>query len=555
MEKLIIKNGFVFDPINDIQGERKDILIEGGKIVENFSNESDIKEIDAIGKTVIPAALDVHTHVASQKVSWARLLGSNNTEFKNYWEGLTLKKIAKDYISNGYTFILEANVFPSLSKQTIFNFKQIPVLDKGMLLNISNFWVLELEFLKNKIEDAGAFLSDLLHKTKGFGFKIYNPFESEIWNFKELRENLSQTGRLYNFTPMEIYKAITKIVEYLGLPHSVHAHIEGYEQQRGKSNLKQVLEEILELKSNLKSTNNLNRTQIFHIAHANSYNLDGDNEFLINLLNNNKAININIGCIGFDPINPLITSDRGLIKPLIMSEAQELSQLFSSAVESEGDSFVSLRRFDKKNKIDCILWANALDLALNIKDKYQVNLSFNYPNYSDVNNLPEIATWLVSKEARLKFMDDMDNAFLKDNSMINNDTSLTFNEFVIISRSSPAKTLGLGLIKGNLGVGADGDLNILNININNLDLNKEYSRLKNALSNIEYVIKAGKTVKKGELIDFDYDGKIFWTEGNNLNRDKSLIMKKKEEFYSKYYSTFYDSLKITIEDKYLRKIE
>ncbi|MCK4287154.1 MAG: hypothetical protein KAX18_13175, partial [Candidatus Lokiarchaeota archaeon] len=200
MNKLIIKNGLVYDPLNKIKGEKKDILAESGKIVDKFSNERDIKEIDANGKTVIPSAIDIHTHIASQQVNWMRLLGSSNDKFNKVWHGLTLENIAKNYISMGYTFILEANVFPSLAKQTIFNFQQIPVLDKGMLLNISNLWPLELEFQRGKIKDMAIFLSDLLSKTKGFGFKVYNPFECEVWNFKELREDISKQGRLYNFS-------------------------------------------------------------------------------------------------------------------------------------------------------------------------------------------------------------------------------------------------------------------------------------------------------------------------------------------------------------------
>ncbi|TFG00353.1 MAG: hypothetical protein EU542_08170, partial [Promethearchaeota archaeon] len=140
MEKCLIKNGIVYDPLNEIEGETKDILIEDGKIVEKFSNENDVKQIDASGKTVIPAALEIHAHIASQQVNWARLLGAKNDIFQKIWHGLALDYISKSYIANGYTFILEANVYPSLVKQTTFNFQQMPVLDKGMLVNVSNLW-------------------------------------------------------------------------------------------------------------------------------------------------------------------------------------------------------------------------------------------------------------------------------------------------------------------------------------------------------------------------------------------------------------------------------
>ena len=247
MDKLIIKNGLVFDPINEIEGEKKDILIQDGIIVDKFSSSAGIKEINAKGKTVIPSAIDIHSHIACQQANYARLLGSNNAKFQEIWNGLTLENIAKNYISNGYTFVLEANVFPSLVKQTIFDFKQLPVLDKAMLLNVSNLWPLELEFQKGKIDDMNVFLSDLLSKTKGFGFKVYNPFECENWNFNSLRDDLITQGRLYNFSALDVYINLTKCVEKLGLPHSIHAHIEGYEQEQGKKNLFVVLNKIKEL--------------------------------------------------------------------------------------------------------------------------------------------------------------------------------------------------------------------------------------------------------------------------------------------------------------------
>ncbi|MFW9929512.1 MAG: hypothetical protein ACFFD1_08985, partial [Candidatus Thorarchaeota archaeon] len=144
--KLLVKNGLIYDPLNRIEGDIKDILIENGKVVSKFSNGADIQEIDASGKTVVPAALDIHAHIASQQLNWVRLLGSHDHEFSSYWKGLTLEHIARSYISNGYTFILEANVYPSLSKHTIFDLSHIPGIDTAFLLNLSNFWPLELEF-------------------------------------------------------------------------------------------------------------------------------------------------------------------------------------------------------------------------------------------------------------------------------------------------------------------------------------------------------------------------------------------------------------------------
>lgn len=556
--RLIIKNGIVYDPLNKIEGEKKDILIESGQIVQKFSTTKDIKEIDANGKTVIPSAIDIHTHIASQQVNWARLLGSNIDKFKEVWKGLRLKNIAKDYISMGYTFILEANVFPSLAKQTIFNFQQIPVLDKAMLLNISNLWPLELEFQRGKIKDMAVFLSDLLSKTYGFGFKVYNPFECETWDFKELREDLTKQGRLYNFSALDVYENVVKCVESIGLPHSTHAHIEGYENKIGKKNLFTVLEKIrsLNLAPNQQTNSNIKRNQIFHIAHANSYAYDGNNESLINFLNNNQNFSVDLSFIGFNKINPIITSDRRLINSMLTLDAIDNQyKLISSAVEFEGDSFVSMRTLDKSNNQDCILWANALDLALNVKNKYQVCFSLNFPNYANLMDIPEIATWLTSKEARNNYMEGMNKEFLKDSILKSDDKVLNFTEFLQLTRVSPAMCLGFGSMKGNIGQGADADINVLNLNIKETDLSKDFGKFKKELSNIEYVIKSGEIVKKQDKFNLEPQGSIFWANGKADTEGKDLIMSKKEEFYRKYSSMFYDSYQVSVDKNLLRKID
>ena len=55
MAEMLIKNGFVFDPLNGINGEKMDIAIKNGKIVESV-NERRAKKIDAAGLTVMPAS-------------------------------------------------------------------------------------------------------------------------------------------------------------------------------------------------------------------------------------------------------------------------------------------------------------------------------------------------------------------------------------------------------------------------------------------------------------------------------------------------------------------
>jgi len=554
VSKLLIKNGLIFDPINSIAGEVNDILIENGKIVDKFSNEKNVKEINAKDKTIIPSALDIHAHIASHQLNLVRLLGARDLKFQKHWAGLKLLDITKNYIMQGFSFILEANVMPSFAKQTTFDFLRIPVLDKGFLLNISNLWALELEYQKGLYQDGAMFVSDLLRKVKGFGVKIYNPFEAENWNWNILRKALTEKGRLYNFNPLDVYITVTKIVEFLKLPHSVHAHIEGYESREVKENLMKVLNEIKPLNPIEASSNNLKvgRSQIFHLAHASSYNIDGDNSELIDFFNKNIKFDLDIGFVGFNPINPIMTSDRRFFNSF--KNLNEKRPVVRESLESEGDSFIGVREFNKRNVDHCNLWGNALDLALNIKNKWQVQFSVNFPIYSDIKNTPLIYEWLMNKNSRERFMKDMNTEFLKKHPIVNNSDEYSFKDLIIITRSSPAKSLGLEKYKGNLGLGADGDLNLLNINIDTLDSSKQVEEIIKAFQNIEYVIKEGNIVKKQDDFALNYPGKIFWSKGNANIEKSATILNKKREFYEKYSSIFYDSFETNIKKEFLREI-
>ena len=71
MAEYLIKNGFVFDPVLGIKGDKTDIAVKEGKIVESTAL-SNPQVIDAAGKTVMAAGVDIHAHVAGPKVNAGR---------------------------------------------------------------------------------------------------------------------------------------------------------------------------------------------------------------------------------------------------------------------------------------------------------------------------------------------------------------------------------------------------------------------------------------------------------------------------------------------------
>lgn len=65
MKELLIKNGRVIDPLNDVD-DKRDLLVRDGKIVEisrNINAGPLCEVIDASGKIVMPGLVDMHVHL------------------------------------------------------------------------------------------------------------------------------------------------------------------------------------------------------------------------------------------------------------------------------------------------------------------------------------------------------------------------------------------------------------------------------------------------------------------------------------------------------------
>ena len=77
---------------------------------------------------------------------------------------------------------------------------------------------------------------------------------------------------------------------------------------------------------------------------------------------------------------------------------------------------------------------------------------------------------------------------------------LSLYELAIVTRAGQAKALGLKN-KGHLGVGADADVAIYNVNPETTDIAKKYKTVRRAFRDAAYTIKDGKiVVKDGEVV-------------------------------------------------------
>jgi formylmethanofuran dehydrogenase subunit A len=112
-----------------------------------------------------------------------------------------------------------------------------------------------------------------------------------------------------------------------------------------------------------------------------------------------------------------------------------------------------------------------------------------------------------------------------------------------MTRAGPAKALNLKN-KGHLGVGADADVAIFNINPEKIDIAKKYKTARRAFAHAAYTIKAGEIiVKDGEVLQH-VEGKTYWSDiklKNPLKVDDAFRQKFKD-----YYSVELENYPIDV---------
>jgi formylmethanofuran dehydrogenase subunit A len=102
--------------------------------------------------------------------------------------------------------------------------------------------------------------------------------------------------------------------------------------------------------------------------------------------------------------------------------------------------------------------------------------------------------------------------------------------------------------KGHLGVGADADVVVYDINPASFDSN-DHERIEKALSSPLYTIKSGVVVvKDGELVN-DVWGRTFWVDARH--KTSTEIIEADLEEYFNYYTV--ERNNYGIEERWLRK--
>lgn len=545
MKELLIKNGIVYDPLNNVNGEKMDVAIANGIIVEKLQ-DTRAQTIDASGMIVMPGGVDLHSHIAGAKVNSGRLLRPEDhykdvevkTSQTRSGVGHSIPSTFTTgyrYSRMGWTTVMDPAMPPLKAKHTHEEFDDIPMLDKGSYPLLGSNWFV-LEYLRAKDYDqCASYVAWLMNATKGFAIKIVNPGGLEAWGFGRNVRDIDDPVPNFDITPREIVQGLCKVNKLLNMPHTIHVHANNL----GKPGNYTTTLETMKCVENLATDGN----PVIHLTHCQFSAFAGENwhtfrsgaEEISKYVNSHRHVTLDLGQIVFTKTTTM-TADGPF--QFILHQLSG-NKWVNSDVETETSSGIVPFQYKRKNYVNAIQWTIGLELALQIEDPWKVLLTTDHPNAGPFTAYPRIISWLMSREARDAVMEKISRRAKRKTLLSGLDREYSLQEIAVVTRAGQAKALGLKN-KGHLGIGADADVAIYDLNPEKTNLSKEPKTIRRAFKNAAYTIKDGEIVVKNGQVVNTVNGKIYWV---NIEASESLLEAEPElqKVFEEYYTVQYEN--------------
>ncbi len=546
MEELLIKNGFVYDPINGINGEIMDIAVKNGKIVEKVEGKN-VRTIDASKMIVMPGGVDIHTHIAGAKVNAGRMLRPEDhfkdvevkTERTRSGVGHSIPSTFTTgyrYARMGYTTVFDPAMAPLKARHTHEELNDTPILDKGAYPLLGDWWFVLECLAEKKIEECAAYVAWTIKATRGYAVKLVNPGGLEAWGFGGNMRNIDDIVPNFNISPREIIQGLCEVNELLNMPHTIHVHT---------NNLGKPGNYVTTLET-MKCVENLAREDkpLIHITHCQFSAFKGRDwrtfesgaEEIAKYVNSHNHVTVDMGQVVFTDTTTM-TADGPFQFILYQISG---NKWVNSDVETETGTGIVPFRYKRKSYVHATQWSIGLELALLIKDPWKIFLTTDHPNAGPFTYYPKIISWLMSRGARERILKKINRRARQKSLLPTIDREYTFYDIAVVTRAGQAKALSLGR-KGHLGVGTDADIAIYNLDPTDVDPSKDYRLVRKALERAAYTVKGGEiVVRDGEIVK-SVEGKTFWVDvetSPSLNEFAPKLKQVFEDYYTVQYENY-----------------
>lgn len=556
MSELLVKNAYVIDPINHIDGELMDIAVRDGYIVEDVGPKATV--IDAEGCLTLPGGVDSHTHVCGTKVNFGRYMSPEDMRagrevrrgVKHATSGYSVPTTYANsyrYALMGYTTLLEGAMAPLEARHTHEEFSATPLQDMMANTLFDGNWAVMKAVAEGDIERVAAIVGWTLSAVKGFGIKLTNPGGTEAWGYGKDISCIKDEVPHFGVTPAEIITAMIQACEMLRLPHSVHLHCNNlgtpgnYACTIGTFNL----------------VPDLNKTrQSLYATHVQFHSYGGSDwktfcskaEPVAYTVNNLPQIVIDMGQVMFGKTTTM-TADGPMEFNLYRLHRNKWS---NHDVELETGSGIIPVLYRKKNLVNSIMWSIGLELALLVKDPWRCLLTTDNPNGAPFVKYPEIIALLMSKKYR-------DAEFATVNRRTESrvvlpalEREMDWNDIAVMTRAGQAKALGItGIGKGHLGIGAEADIAVYPLKVGEIDPAQEYQKIIDGFSKTRWTVKRGRPVARDGEILVHGENTTIWVDPkispeHDMSHDPEFT-----EMFNHWYSVRMSNY--PVQDEYLKR--
>jgi formylmethanofuran dehydrogenase subunit A len=542
--ELLIKNGFVFDPLNGINGEKMDVSIRNGKIVEKV-NEQKAKLVDATGLTVMPGGVDIHTHIAGSEVNTGRLMRpEDHVKDVEYKTSITRSGVGYSipstfttgyrYSRMGYTTVMNPSMAPLGAKHTHEELNDIPMLDKATFPLIGDWWFV-LEYLKNgDVEGCARHVAWMMTTTKGYAIKIVNPGGLESWGFGRNVHSIDDQVPNFGITPREIVRGLAKVNKMLNLPHTIHLHTNNLGLPGNYATTLETMKALEDLSTDGKPVCHITHLQFSSFGGEDWSTMKSAADEISKYINNHSHMTFDMGQVIFTDTTTM-TADGPFEFTLYQLSGHKW---VNSDVETETSGGIIPFHYKRKNPVNAIQWSTALELALLVKDPWKIFMTTDHPNGGPFISYPKIIAWLTSRKARMALLKKCHKKAQKKSLLPSIKRELSLYELAIVTRAGQAKSLGL-TSKGHLGVGADADVSVYNLNPETTDIAQNPKLVRKAFSDAAYTIKDGVIVVKDGKIVQTVDGKTMWLDVNTA--EQIQVDDDMKNRFKEYWTVEYDN--------------
>jgi formylmethanofuran dehydrogenase subunit A len=464
---LKIAGGTVYDPTNGVSGQVRDVWIEGAKIASAPTDPQvrPARTIDARGLVVMPGGIDMHCHIAGPKVNVARrmrpeekreappVLRTRTTHSGTMGSVPSTFATGYKYAGMGYTTAFDAAIPPLAARHVHEEFADTPCLDKGFYVVVGNNHYLMQAIRDEEPDRVRAFLGWLLGAAKGFAPKMVNPGGVEVWKQQQAGNvnGLDSVVEHFNVTPREIIRGITRAAHELRLPHPVHLHCNNLGMPGNWSTTLETMKTLSEFGGHLT-----------HIQFHSYGGSDGDESTfgsevapLAAYVNEHPNLTVDVGQVLFGPTTSM-TGDGPL--GYYLSNVYG-TKWFSAEIEMEAGCGIAPIEYKQKSVINALQWAIGLEWYLLVEDPWRVVMSTDHPNGGSFLAYPQIIRLLMDRTYRRDVMKTLPPRVRERSTLWDLEREYTLEEICIITRSGPARILGLNN-KGHLAPGADADVTI-----------------------------------------------------------------------------------------------